>query len=112
KLKACQAAHQKYNALLKDQYPDGEKLLSLECMSPKVSDAESEGNGLVRFTLSFRKPNVNDKCIVEIFFGELDNLSKGGRKRKGIEAKERRVGGVREAPISEETVASWPNWAK
>ncbi|KAG2214634.1 hypothetical protein INT45_003122 [Circinella minor] len=112
KLKARQAAHQKYNASLKDQYPDGEKLLSLECMSPEVSDAESEGNGLVRFTPSFRKPNVNDKCIVENFFGELDNLSKGGRKRKGIEAKERCVGRVRETPISEETVSSWPNWAK
>ena len=46
------------------------------------------------------------------YFEELDKLSKGGKKRQGVEAKERRDGGVRETPISEETVASWPDWAK
>ncbi|KAG2217523.1 hypothetical protein INT45_008185 [Circinella minor] len=106
KLKARQGAHQKYNASLKDQYPDGEKLLSVECMSPEVSDAESGAHGLVRFKPSFRKPNVDR------YFKELDKLSKEGRGRKGVEAKERRAGGVLETQINEETVASWPNWAK
>ncbi|KAG2216127.1 hypothetical protein INT45_001975 [Circinella minor] len=112
KLAARKDAHQKYKASLEAQYPDGEKLLCRECMSPELSDAESEADGLVRLTPSFRKPNVNHEYIVERYFGELDKLSKGGRKRKGLEARERRVGGVVETPISEETVASWPDWAK
>ncbi|KAG2216363.1 hypothetical protein INT45_001615 [Circinella minor] len=112
KLAARKDAYQKYKASLEAQYPDGEKLLCCKYMSPELSDAESEADGLVRLTPSFRKPNINHEYIVERYFGELDKLSKGGRKRKGLEAREKRVDGVVETPISEETVASWPDWAK
>ncbi|KAG2209902.1 hypothetical protein INT45_000761 [Circinella minor] len=53
KLAARKDAHQKYKASLEAQYPDGEKLLCCECMSPELSDAESEADGLVRLMPSF-----------------------------------------------------------